>query len=261
VYRDGTAPFSKLRSLAISLILEFFSTLLEEYSKAILFDYSYPRFYEDGYGKDYWITNLKDETDTFNEWMILGNLLSFYEQSLVHEEHRESFRPYNLEKPLWVFVGHTVTGGKSQQDRESLTDVEQIVAFFDSFLRRGDEWTSRIGRALRGETGVKDQRDEDIFTGLFPYLTDRDLAAECVYEDIVRRVFWAQRGANVRAVELKAAAGEIGLRAGADNPYFAVINIGNVAGLMRMLEARGWRQRSKSEPIQRSVSEPPRVVV
>jgi hypothetical protein len=28
VYRDGTAPFSKLRSLAISLILEFFSTLL-----------------------------------------------------------------------------------------------------------------------------------------------------------------------------------------------------------------------------------------
>jgi superfamily II DNA or RNA helicase len=109
--------------------------LLEEYSKAILFDYSYPHFYHDGYGKDYWITNLKDETDTFNDWMLLGNMLSFYEQYLLYEEHQESFRPYNLEKPLWVFVGHTVTGGKSQEDKEALTDVEQIVAFFDGFLR------------------------------------------------------------------------------------------------------------------------------
>ncbi|GAI13095.1 unnamed protein product, partial [marine sediment metagenome] len=75
--------------------------LLEEYSKAILFDYSYPHFYHDGYGKDYWITNLKDESNTFNKWMLLGNLLSFYEQLLVYEEHEEEFRPYNLEKPLW----------------------------------------------------------------------------------------------------------------------------------------------------------------
>ncbi|MGQ9746933.1 MAG: DEAD/DEAH box helicase family protein, partial [Candidatus Caldatribacteriaceae bacterium] len=99
--------------------------LLEEYSKAILFDYSYPHFYHDGYGKDYWITNLKDENDTFNERMLLGNLLSFYEQYLLYEEHRESFRPYNLEKPLWVFVGHTVTGGKSQEEILSLLGSEK----------------------------------------------------------------------------------------------------------------------------------------
>jgi len=212
--------------------------LLEEYSKAILFDYSYPHFYHDGYGKDYWITNLKDETDTFNDWMLLGNLLSFYEQYLLYEEHRESFRTYNLEKPLWVFVGHTVTGGKSQEDKEALTDVEQIVAFFDSFLRHRAEWTARIGRVLRGETGLKNRRDEDIFIGLFPYLKGKDLSPADVYEDVVRRVFSAQVGESVRAVELKAAAGEIGLRVGADSPYFAVINIGDVAGLMKLLEAR-----------------------
>ncbi|MGQ9561883.1 MAG: DEAD/DEAH box helicase family protein, partial [Candidatus Oleimicrobiaceae bacterium] len=213
--------------------------LLEEYSKAILFDYSYPHFYHDGYGKDYWITNLKDETDTFNDWMLLGNLLSFYEQYLLYEEHRESFRSYNLEKPLWVFVGHTVTGGKSQEDKEALTDVEQIVAFFDGFLRQRGEWTTRIAMVLRGETGLKNRQDEDIFTGLFPYLKEKGLSPEDIYEDVVRRVFSAQTGERVRAVELKAAAGEIGLRAGADSPYFGVINIGDVAGLMKLLEARG----------------------
>lgn len=212
--------------------------LLEEYSKAILFDYSYPHFYHDGYGKDYWITNLKDETDTFNDWMLLGNVLSFYEQYLLYEEHRESFRPYNLEKPLWVFVGHTVTGGKSQEDKEALTDVEQIVVFFDGFLRRRGEWISRIDKVLRGETGVKNRRDEDIFMGLFPYLKGKGLGPAEIHEDVVRRVFSARAGANVRAVELKAAAGEIGLRAGADSPYFGVINIGDVAGLMKLLEAR-----------------------
>ena len=213
--------------------------LLEEYSKAILFDYSYPHFYHDGYGKDYWILNLKDESDTFNHWMLLGNLLSFYEQCLVYEDHKESFRPYNLEKPLWVFVGHTVTGGKSKQDRASLTDVEQIVAFFDDFLRRSDEWTDRIGKVLSGETGLKNQRDEDLFQDLFPYVKGKGLTASELYDDIVKRVFGAQAGQTLRAVELKAAPGEIGLRVGADSPYFGVINIGDVSGLMKRLEARG----------------------
>jgi len=212
--------------------------LLVEYSKAILFDYSYPHFYHDGYGKDYWITNLKDETDTFNDWMLLGNLLSFYEQYLLYEEHQDSFRLYNLEKPLWVFVGHTVTGGKSQEDKEALTDVEQIVAFFNGFLSRRREWTGRIDKVLQGETGLKNRRDQDIFIGLFPYLKGKSLSPAEIYEDMVRRVFSAQAGERVRAVELRAAAGEIGLRAGADSPYFAVINIGDVAGLMKLLEAR-----------------------
>jgi hypothetical protein len=48
-------------------------------------------------------------------------------------------------------------------------------------------------------------------------------------------VFHAKPGETLRAVELKAAAGEIGLRAGDNNPYFGVINIGDVAGLMKLL--------------------------
>jgi hypothetical protein len=231
--------------------------LLEEYAKSILFDYSYPHFYNDGYGKDYFIINLRDETNTFNDWIVLGNLLSFYEQCLVYAEHGEALRPYNIEKPLWVFVGHTVTGGNSKEDQESLTDVQEIVKFFDNFLRNranclkeGGQWTECIAQLLNGQSPLKDPNGEDLFKGLFGYLRDligylRNLGRteeeiyEEIYKDIVRRVFHANPGETLRAVELKTAAGEIGLRAGDKNPYFGVINIGDVAGLTKLLEDQG----------------------
>jgi len=211
--------------------------LLEEYSKAIAFDYSYPHFYHDGYGKEYWIINLKDESDTFNDWMLLGNLLSFYEQSLVYEERCEAFRPYNLAKPLWIFVGHSVTGGKSREDKTSLTDVEQIVNFFAHFLRHSKHWTGRISKILAGATGLKNSREEDIFQAEFAYLKSKRLSAEKLYERIVDRVFRGKPTEALRAIELKAAEGEIGLRVGASNPYFGVINIGDVAGLLKLLSS------------------------
>jgi hypothetical protein len=213
--------------------------LLEEYAKSILFDYSYPHFYADGYGKDYFIINLRDKTDTFNHWIVLGNLLSFYEQCLVYDKHSEELRPYNIEKPLWVFVGHSVTGGNSKEDKESLTDVQEIVGFFADFLSNKVKWMGYIEQLLNGQSGLKDPNGEDLFKDLFGYLRKQNRSSEEIYDDIVRRVFNANPGETLRAVELKAAVGEIGLRAGADNPYFGVINIGDVAGLMKLLKAQG----------------------
>jgi hypothetical protein len=216
------------------------SSLLDEYTKAILLDYSYPHFYEDGYGKDYWITNLKDESGEFNEWMLLGNLLSFYQQSVVFDNHREELRPYNVDKPLWVFVGHTVTGGRtSQDDKASLTDVEQLVSFLDRFHRSRPEWVQNITRLLEGRSGLKNQRDEDVFEGLFAYLKSEGISPQTIYEDIVKRIFNATPGDALRAVELKGTQGEIGLRVGPRSPYFGVINIGDVAGLIKWLEGAG----------------------
>jgi len=214
-------------------------TLLKEYAKSILFDYSYPHFYNDGYGKDYFIINLRDETDTFNDWMVLGNLLSFYEQCLVYAKHGEELRPYNLEKPLWVFVGHTVTGGNSKEDKESLTDVQAIVRFLDDFLKYRTQWTRRIARLLAGWSGLKAPNGKDLFKDLFSYLRNLGWSARAIYDDIVKQVFHANPGETLRVVELKAAAGEIGLRAGDKNPYFGVINIGDVSGLIDLLTKQG----------------------
>ncbi len=92
---------------------------------------------------------------------------------------------------------------------------------------------------LSGATGLKNQRDEDLFQDLFRYVKRKGLTVGELYDDVVQRVFRARTGETLRAVELKAAPGEIGLQAGADSPYFGVINIGDVTGLMRLLEAQG----------------------
>ncbi|WP_114313621.1 DEAD/DEAH box helicase family protein, partial [Thermus caldifontis] len=240
--------------------------LLEEYSKAVLFDYSYRHFYEDGYGKDYWILNLKvkdgpntdnnprEEKDTHTQWMLLGNLVSFYQQLSVYQEYREVLRPYNLEKPLWVFVGHTVIGSQTQDDEKTLSDVQQIVLFFKDFLGHPERWTARIKDLLHGNTGLKNPNNEDIFKDLFSYLQGKYLLGKDssskeiykeIYVDIVRQVFAAEPGESLRVVELKGAAGEIGLRAG-DGPYFGVINIGDVAGLMKLLEAEHLKREEEN---------------
>jgi len=58
--------------------------LEQEYAKCILFDYSYRFFYNDGYGKDYKILNLKDDNDSSVRTRYLtACLLSFYQQMLL----------------------------------------------------------------------------------------------------------------------------------------------------------------------------------
>lgn len=160
---NGASPDDKRREL------------LDEYARAILFDYSYPHFYEDGYGKDYWVLNVRDDTATFNEWMLLANLLAFFEQTLVFAEHGEALRPYAIERPLWVFVGHSVTGGKTREDQASLTDVEQIVAFFDKFLRQPATWAKRLEKLLDGGSGLRDGHGEDLFQARFGYVRQKRL--------------------------------------------------------------------------------------
>ena len=64
----------------------------EVYAKNILFDYSYKYFYEDGYGKESLILNLKD--DDYNQEDIARQyftacLLSFYQQQFLWETNRE----------------------------------------------------------------------------------------------------------------------------------------------------------------------------
>jgi len=73
----------------------------EEYGKSILFDYSYPRFYDDGYGKDYHIVNLESEVDTdLRDRYLLANLLTYYEQIYVFNQDPETVRnTYNIKFP------------------------------------------------------------------------------------------------------------------------------------------------------------------
>ena len=108
--------------------------LTAEYGKAIAFDYSYRYFHGDGYGKDFRVLNLMEETtEKATETLLLGNLLSFYEQQCVFAERAEGLRPYQLERPLWVFVGSTVNAVYSRNGRKR-SDVLTVARFLHRLL-------------------------------------------------------------------------------------------------------------------------------
>ena len=65
------------------------SSLMGQYAKAILFDYSYRYFYRDGYGKEHRILNLKEERDEEQRQLYLtGCLLAFLQQLRAFDNDR-----------------------------------------------------------------------------------------------------------------------------------------------------------------------------
>ena len=202
---------------------------LKEYAKSIMFDYSYKYFYLDSYGKDFSVLNVKQakisERD-FQETMFVANLLAFYEQLLVYEENIHLAKEHNLEKPLWIFVGTTVTG------KEEESDVIQIAEFIRRVMQ-DDTWVHKKATdTLKGHTPLKDENNEDVFKNKFEYLKRRDVR----FDDLYKKVFGGKGSFGI--YELKNAEGEFGLRIG-ENDYFGVINIGDVSGFKKQLGKKG----------------------
>jgi len=202
---------------------------LSEYAKSIVFDYSYKYFYLDGYGKDFSVLNVKQakiSEQEFQESMFVANLLSFYEQISFYEENKHLAREHNLEKPLWIFVGTTVTG------KEEESDVVQILEFINKVIK-DEGWVSKWAQdILNGNTKLKDEDNKDVFSSKFEYLRSRGVD----FDDLYRKVFGGK--GSLRVYELKNAEGELGLKI-SENDYFGVINIGDVSGFKKQLEKKG----------------------
>lgn len=233
----------------------------EEYGKSILVDYSYPRFYEDGYGKNYRILNLQQEIAsdlTFD--YLLGNLLGFYQQVRAYDENSERmYREYNVRAPLLVFIGHTVTAGKnrsqlSQNDKESLSDVEELVSFLDRVLRnQGGETVESIDRILRGEVGLRTDTGDQLFQDLLEPLRTAVISADEVFSDLRRRVFHGEGPGRLELIDVEGAAGEIGIRAGTSDRIFGLINIGDASTFLDRVRDSGSSVPIVREHIQESL--------
>ena len=214
--------------------------LLTEYGKAIAFDYSYRYFYNDGYGKDFQILNLTGENASdWTDTLLLANLLSFYEQQLVFAEQLDALRPYNLERPLWAFVGHTVQGPRDSNNYRS--DVLTVARFLHRVLSEPAWATETIGLLLRGETQLRRPNDGgDIFADKFDYLRRRGANDSDLYQDVLTRVMHATGSGGLHICDLRGSEGELGLKAaGSSNEYFGVINVGDTAGFKRLVESDG----------------------
>src|SRR5690606_2163622 len=115
------------------------------------FDYSYKYFHADGYGKDYNILNLKsDSIDGYSEVYLLANLLTFYEQKKYFIDNREFLEEYNLENPLLMFVGHTVSASSSltTDDKKSISDLGFILRFINNFIKYERDMINLIDNIL-----------------------------------------------------------------------------------------------------------------
>ncbi len=203
--------------------------LATEYGKAILFDYSYRHFYEDDYGKDFRVLNLKQQTDEYTDLLLLGNLLSFYQQCRYYNEHHDELEPYNLEPPLWVFVGSSVTKERG--------DVYTVTRFLGRFLKNEYGWSvDTIERLLRGGTGLQDGDGRDAFTGRFEYLEGRGEEAREVFEGVLWEVFHAGAGGALHVADIKGSEGELGLKVAGAEKYFGLIFIGDTSRFKKSLD-------------------------
>jgi hypothetical protein len=211
--------------------------LTAEYGKAIVFDYSYRYFHGDGYGKDFRILNLKEETtEDKTETLLLGNLLSFYEQQHVFEEQAEALRPYNLEKPLWVFVGSTVNAVYTE-NKEKRSDVLIVARFLHHLLENKRGWAVKtIKKLIEGKTGLVTPDGQDVFEGKFKYLRERGLPPEKAYQDILAKVLHAPTGGGLHLCDIRGSAGELGLKASGAEDYFGLIYIGDTSTFKKLVE-------------------------
>ncbi|HBO4018569.1 TPA: DEAD/DEAH box helicase family protein [Pseudomonas aeruginosa] len=224
--------------------------LAESYAKAVLFDYSYRYFYADGYGKDYRIFNLPKDELAHKDTYLTAALLAFYQQLRMYTEAGKRYAGYNLEKPLWVFVGASVSGRKVDEESVSPSDVAQILDFLARFLARREAFTTLINTVLNGnsqQTGLLDAQGRDIFIQSFPYLKSLKQSAAQLYADICQRLFHAPGGGHLVVERVKGDSGELLLKVGEAEQPFGVINVGDAAALAKHVQSELEDKHSLAE--------------
>jgi len=210
------------------------------YGKAVVFDYSYRYFYGDGYGKDYTILNLpKSYNENDRDTLLLANLLTLFEQTWLYLEYNQQMRDYLIERPLLMFVGHTVQAGKKQSDltqadKESLSDVLDIIRFLHR-VTHDKQWAIRTLKNIINEQSGLTNEGVDVFHSKFPILKN-NFSPETLYENLLKNIFHASAPGPIHLSNLRNAIGEVSLRVGTSDTPFGVINIGDEANFLNMVE-------------------------
>ncbi len=210
----------------------------QEYAKCILFDYSYKYFYRDGFGKDYRILNLSDDSDDeVRRIYLTACLLSFYQQKRLYKEKSPDFAQFLIEEPLWIFVGSSVNAVRQKGGRQ-VSDVIDILLFIADFIKNRERSVSILERLLSGSPGVLDIRGREIFANAFHYLIKLKIKPDELFEDIIKVVFNSSAQASLHIENLKDVEGEIALKLGNNEP-FGVINVGDSNKLCKLCEDHG----------------------
>ena len=212
--------------------------LVEEYGKTIVFDYSYRYFYDDGYGKNFRILNIRHDEETQTETLLLANLLSFYEQQHYFKQNTEAVHVYGLDSPLWAFVGSKVTGNVVYREGgKTRSDVLNVIRFLHRFLRNEDNWAiDTIEKIFDGDSGLSDDNGSDVFYNRFNYLKESEDTPAQIYTAILNEVFHTDSNGALYLCDVRNAPGEVALKASSSGQYFGLIYIGDTSAFKKLVQ-------------------------
>jgi len=193
--------------------------LLEEYGKSIIMDYSLKYFYHDGFGKDFKIFHFVPKGSKEEDLSLTLSLLSYYQQLYAYYKEPQKIKEYNIEKPLWIFVGGSVLGSKEKNEK---TDVLTIIEYFKKILENREFLKENVIKIL----------NDDNFRYYLELIKDKDI--DELIEDIYEKVFNGKGRLKLKA--LSKSDGEIGLSTSLEEKYFGVINIGGVKDFVKKVE-------------------------
>jgi hypothetical protein len=223
------------------------------YMRSTLVDYSYRWFYGDGFGKDYQILNLESDRDA--EWLksyLTACLLAFFQQQRLFRQGERSFQPFNLVRPLWIFVGGSVTATLATREA---SDIVEILRFLKGYVANRTDSIERIRRILH--EGIVTAKGQNLFAGRLGYLNMSGLAPTQIFDETLATLFNAPASGALHVENLEEAAGEIAVRVGENDP-FAVINVGEDAKLVKLCAENGFEvaERQFSGSLFQELNEP-----
>ncbi len=210
--------------------------LVVEYGKSIAFDYSYRYFYSDGYGKNFRILNVRHDEETQTETLLVGNLLSFYEQRRYFKQNTNDVHAYGLDSPLWAFVGSKVNAVYTENHR-ARSDVLNVVRFLHRFLKNEGDWAIHsIRKILNGNSGLSDDNGTDVFYNRLNYLKELSQSPAQIFSDILNEVFHTGTSGTLEMWNVRNAQGEIALKTTHGREYFGLIYIGDTFKFKKLVE-------------------------
>src|SRR5690606_26402421 len=148
---------------------------------------------------DYHILNLEDDSNA--EWMksyLTACLLAFFQQQRLYREHEAAFRPFNLERPLWIFVGGSVTATLAARDA---SDIVEILRFLSGYVANRADSIERIRRVLH--EGLMTAQGKNLFAGRFGYLNTCGLSPAQIFDETLKTLFNAPSGGSLHVENLK----------------------------------------------------------
>ncbi len=162
----------------------------------------------------------------------------------MFDEQQNKYKPFDIVKPLWVFVGSKVTAVRTE-NKKQVSDVVDILLFLADVVADRRRTVGHIEKLPSGDTGLLDGRQRDIFAEAFPYLAQLAEPAATVFDDVLKRLFNAPAGGSLHVEYLTGGAGELALRVGGANEPFGVVNVGDAKKVSELCEGHSSLQVSE----------------